>query len=105
MTLGCGCEGVLRALRNSRLAASALRSADKQEVNCGTRRIDRSIQVAPTTFHLDVSLVDTPRLVGWLQMASQALVEFRTIPLHPAPYGLVVGFQTTLLEQLFDIAQ
>ncbi len=77
----------------------------QQEVNCGTRRIDRSIQVTPATFHLDVSLVDTPRLVGWLQMASQALVKFRTIPLHPAPYGRVVGFQTTFLEQLFDIAQ
>ncbi len=38
-------------------------------------------------------------------MASQALVEFRTILLHPTPYGRVVGLQTTFLEQLFDIAQ
>jgi hypothetical protein len=38
-------------------------------------------------------------------MRSQALVEFRTIPLHPAPNRRVVGFQTTFLKQLFDIAQ
>jgi exonuclease V gamma subunit len=77
----------------------------QQKVNGGARRIDRSIQVAPATLNLDVSLVDTPRLVGWLQMAPQALVEFRSISLHPAPHRRVVGFQTTFLEQFFHIAQ
>jgi hypothetical protein len=38
-------------------------------------------------------------------LQAYALVEFRTIPLHPAPYGRVVNFQTTLFEQLFDISQ
>src|SRR5947208_4421584 len=38
-------------------------------------------------------------------MTSYALVEFRAIPLHPAPYGRVVSVQTTFLEQLFDISQ
>jgi hypothetical protein len=38
-------------------------------------------------------------------MASQALIELRTIALHPPPHGCVVRFQTTFLEQLFHIAQ
>lgn len=38
-------------------------------------------------------------------LASQALVELRTISLRPAPHSRVVGFQTTFLKQFFNIAQ
>jgi hypothetical protein len=74
MTRGCGCEGVVRALRNSRLAASASRLAESQKIDRSSRRIDRSIQVAPAAFYFYISLVAAPRLVGGLQMASHPLL-------------------------------
>src|SRR5947209_4975310 len=105
MTRGCGCDRSLRALRNNRLAASASRNADSRKSTVAPARIDRSIQVAPAALHPNVGLVDTPRPGGRFEMTSYALVEFRAIPLHPAPYGRVVSVQTTFLEQLFDISQ
>lgn len=50
------------------LGSIGISERQEHEVNRGARRIDCAIQVAPAPFHLDVSLVDTPRLVGWLQV-------------------------------------
>ena len=77
----------------------------QQKVDPGSRRIERTIQVAPAAFHLDISLITAPRLVGWLQMASHPLLQFRTIPLYPPPYSRMIGLQTTFLQQFSDIAQ
>src|SRR5215831_12182492 len=52
MTRGCGWVGSLRALRNSRLAAAASRSAAQQEVDGGSRGVDGPIEVAPAALHL-----------------------------------------------------
>jgi hypothetical protein len=44
-------------------------------------------------------------LLGVDPAFDRAMVLLRTISLHPAPHRCVIGFQTTFLEQLFDIAQ
>ena len=51
-----------------------------------------------------VGLVDSPRLVGWLEMKSQSLLQFRAVILHPAPDRCVVDIETALLQQFLNIA-
>jgi putative transposase len=75
----------------------------KQEINCGTAGIDGSIEVTPVAFHSNVGFVDTPRLVGWLQITPQPLLQFRRISLHPAPHGCMIRSQTPFLQQLLHI--
>ena len=43
--------------------------------------------------------------LGWFEMTAQPLLQFGAVALDPAPDGRVVGLQTTLAEQLFDIAE
>ena len=38
-------------------------------------------------------------------MTAQPLLQFGAVALDPAPDARVVGLQTTLAEQLFDIAE
>src|ERR1039457_7645899 len=82
MTRGWGCDGSLRALRNRRLAAAASRKADT-----------RTLVVGPGG------------CVGRLEMTAQPLLQFGTVTLNPAPDRRVIGLQTALGEQLFDIAE
>ena len=51
------------------------------------------------------TLVDTPGLVGWLEMTAQPLLQFGTAALDPAPDCRVVHLQAALAEQLFDIPE
>src|SRR6516165_5072077 len=77
----------------------------KQKIDCGSTGIDGSIQVAPATLHSNIGLIDTPGLVGRLEMTPHPLFQFRTIPLHPTPDRGVVRLQTALGQQLFDVAE
>jgi len=52
-----------------------------------------------------VGFVDSPRLVCRLGMLSQSLLQLRAVILHPAPNRGVVDIETTLLQQLLNIAQ
>src|ERR1017187_919210 len=63
ITRGWGWDRSPSALRNSRLAASASRNAEQQEIDGGTLGIDGPIQVAPATLHANVGFVHSPRLV------------------------------------------
>src|ERR1700681_3869420 len=63
----------------------------KQEINGGTGRIDGPIQVAPAARHANVGLVHTPGFVSRLEIAPDALLQFWTAPLDPAPHGRMVG--------------
>src|SRR5947199_2904648 len=80
---------IAQSLAKQALGSIGIAERRQQEINRGACRIDRSIQVAPAALHPNVGLVDTPRPVGRFEMTSYALVEFRAIPLHPAPYGRV----------------
>jgi len=71
----------------------------KQEINGGTGRIDGPIQVAPAALHANVGFVHAPGFVGQLEMSPDALVQFWTVPLHPAPNGRIVGLQPALVSQ------
>src|SRR5664280_3447081 len=98
ITRGWGWDRSLSALRNRRLAASASRNADSK------KSMVAPIQIAPATLHADVGFVHSPRLVCRLEMPSQSLLQLRAVILHPAPDRCVVDIETTLLQQLLNIA-
>jgi hypothetical protein len=60
-------------------------------------RIDGPTQVAPAALHANVGLVYAPGFVGRLEMPPDALLQFWTVPLHPAPHGRMVGLQPALV--------
>ena len=82
---------------------SGIAQAREHEVDRSAGGIDGSVEVAPATLDTNVGLIDTPGLVGWLEMTAQPLLQFGTVALDPAPDGRVVRFQAALAEQLFDI--
>ncbi len=55
--------------------------------------------------HSNIGFIDTPGIVGRLEMTPQPLFQFRTVTLNPTPDSRVIRRQTALGEQLFDIAQ
>ena len=79
--------------------------AREHEVDRGTAGIDGSVEVAPTTLDTNAGLIDTPGLMGWVEMTAQPLLQFGTVALDPEPDCRVVRLQATLAEQLFGIAQ
>ena len=60
----------------------------QQKVDCGARRIDRAIEVAPATLDANVRLIDAPGPVGRLEVTAEPLLQFGAITLHPAPEKL-----------------
>ena len=95
MTRGCGCDWSLRALRNSRLAASASRKADNRKSIVAPAE-STTRQIAPAAFDLKVGLVNAPRLVGGLEMPSYPQFQFGPIALHPTPHRRVIGCEAAL---------
>jgi len=77
----------------------------QQEVDGSTGGIDGPIKVTPTALHSNIRLIDSPGLFGRLEMTAQPLFQFGTVTLHPTPDGRVIGLQTVLGEQLFDVAE
>jgi hypothetical protein len=57
------------------------------------------------TLHANVGFVHAPGFVGRLEMPPHALLQFWTVPLHPAPHGRMVSLQPALVKQLFDVSQ
>ena len=79
----------MRRIRQ-RLAAQAfgrsgIAQAREHEVDRGGGGIDGSVEVTPATLDMNVGLIDTPGLIGWLEMTAQPLLQFRTVALDPAP--------------------
>src|SRR5450432_3327723 len=66
--------------------------------------IDGSIKIHPHFFDLDRRLVHFPRVVARFQMWSTTLVEFWSIPLHPAEDGAVIDMETAFEHHLLQIA-
>ena len=58
--------------------------------------IDGSVEGAPTTLDTNAGLIDTPGLVGWLEMTAQPLLQFGTVALDPAPACRGVRLQAAL---------
>ena len=62
--------------RNSqRLAEQAfgrrgIAQAREHEVDRGAAGIDGSVEIAPTALDTNVSLINTPGLIGWLKMTA-----------------------------------
>ena len=84
---------------------SGITQPREHEVDRGPGGIDSSVQVEPTALDMNVGLIDTPGLIGWLEMTAQPRLQFGTVALDPASDSHVVRFQAALAEQFFDIAE
>ena len=51
-----------------------------------------------------VGFIDTPGLIGGLEVTPEPLLKFGAITLHPMSHRRVIGGQAALLQELFDIA-
>ena len=57
----------------------------EHEVDRGAAGIDGSVEGAPTALDTNVGLIDTPGLIGWLEMMAQPFLQFGTVALDPVP--------------------
>ena len=87
------------------MAAAAWRNPESTKSNRGAAGIDGSVEVAPTALDTNAGLINTPGLMGWLEMTAQPLLQFGTVALDPTPDCRVVRLQAALAEPLFNIAQ
>jgi hypothetical protein len=67
MTRGCGWEGLLSALRNSRLAASASRNDQSRKSIVAPVESMAPVEVTPTALYANVRFIDTPTLLVGLR--------------------------------------
>jgi len=65
--------------------------------------VDRPVQVAPPTGHLDVRLVHPPPVAGRVLTGPSGVGEQRGESLHPAEDGDVVDLDAALGEQLLHV--
>src|SRR6476661_1911170 len=93
------------ALRKNALAAATLRLEAQPEVDCPTRPINRTIEVAPLASDLDVCLVNTPRQTNCKGISAPALLELRRVALNPSHDGRVCQRQAALRHHLYQVAQ
>ena len=96
---------IRQRLAEQAFGRSGIAQPREHEVDRGSGGIGGSIEVAPATLDTNVGLIDTPGLIGWFEMTTQPLLQFRTIALDPAPDCRVVRFQAALAEQIFDITE
>jgi hypothetical protein len=67
-------------------------------------RIYSTIEVHPHFFHLDVRLIDAPRVVRGLEVGSAAYLHFRCIALRPTVDGRVIHMQSQLEHHLLQVS-
>ena len=75
------------------------------EVDCPTRPIDGTIEIAPLVSDLDVCLVDTPRPTNCKGISALALLKFRCVVLDPSHDGRMCQRQATISHHLYQVAQ
>ena len=98
-------QRISQCRREQAFGRSGITQAREHEVDRGPGGIDGSVEAAPTPLDTNVGLIDTPRLVGWLERTAQPRLQFGTVAPDPAPDCRVVRLQAALAEQLFDIAE
>src|ERR1035437_2352892 len=102
---GLGVRWIAEGLAKQAFGRRRIAQRRQQEVDSGTGGIDGPIEVTPTALHSNIRLIAPPGFVGRLEMTAQPLLQFGTVTLNPAPDRRVIGLQTALGEQLFDIAE
>jgi hypothetical protein len=78
----------------------------KQKVIRLTSFVDRSIEIGPTTLHLDIGLIHPPRPIGQSQMRPKALLQLGGVCLKPPENRCVIdSYPAVLKHQLkFPVA-
>jgi hypothetical protein len=76
----------------------------QQKFQGTSSRIDRSIQIHPSSFDLDVRLIHPPGISRAFQMWSAAPVQFWCEVLHPPIDGGRVHVETSFPHHFFEMA-
>src|ERR1019366_62127 len=102
---GLGMRWIAESLAEQTFGRRGIAQRRQQEVDSGTGGIQGPIEKTPTALHSNIRLIDPPGFIRRLEMTAQPLFQFGTVTLDPTPDGRVIRLQTSLGEQLFDIAQ
>jgi hypothetical protein len=78
-------------------------SGGKQEVNRLTSFVDRSIEIGPTTLHLDIGLIHPPRPIGQSQMRPKALLQLGGVCLKPPENRRVIDSYPAILKHQLKV--
>ena len=95
--------GSLQGSLEEALGGSRVTVSGEQEINAGTARIDRTVQVSPLALYANVSLIHPPGTVGGLQLSATTLLEFWGVALHPTPDRGMVGRYTPFRQEFLDV--
>jgi hypothetical protein len=58
--------------------------------------VEPKVGVNDRKIHPDIRLVHAPAVIGWLQVAAQAPLQFGRVSLDPSPRRDVIGVQSPL---------
>jgi hypothetical protein len=75
----------------------------QQKVDGLALRVYSSVKGIPLLLDLDVRLIDAVGVVRRGEIGATALVELRSIALHPPKHGGVIDGDPAFPQQLFDI--
>ena len=78
---GLSMRRIRQRLAEQAFGRSGIAQPREHEVDRGAGGIDGSVEVAPATLDRNIGLIDTPELMGWLEMAAQPLLQFGTVAL------------------------
>ncbi len=92
-----------QGLSEEALGSRCVPFSGEQEINRLAGRIHGAIQILVLAFHLYIRLVGAVAFVGRLQMGAAALIQFRSIDLHPPPDATGVHFHAALRQQLGNV--
>jgi hypothetical protein len=76
----------------------------EQEIQRVAGRTQSAIEVHPLPADLDIGLINSPGVVGWLQVRPAPFIYFRCIRLHPAINGRVHDCQAPFSHHLLYIS-
>ena len=82
----------------------ASRRAETNYVNDLTELVDRTVDIAPLSSHLNIGLVHEPAIAHGVPARAGSRRQQRCEPLHPPVHGDMVDLHTTLSQQLLDVA-
>lgn len=96
---------VRKALRKNALAARYIPLRTETEIHGIAVPVYGTVQIKPSSAHLQIRLVYTPESADFACIASPALFELRHIPLDPTNDGSTRKFQFAFCHHLDKIAQ
>ncbi len=76
----------------------------QEKLERGAFRIDRSVEVRPRSFDLDVGFINAPGVIGGFEVRSTSFLQFGSVALHPAVDRCVMDLQSAFPHHFLQIA-